>query len=167
MKNKNMDFKLIVFVLNNNSLIMNNKYIHYLSFLFFTSCVVNQTQQDLTFDGDFYTIDLDEEKVESIPLTSIFKDVRTIILETREDCLIGRIESLQVFDERIYILDSRKAKSLFVFDMEGKFIQKIGSYGNGPGEYNEPLDFLTSSMRHPEQSQLRESRVFEEKIIFV
>ena len=55
--------------------------------------------------------------------------------------MIGNINTIQVFDGYIYILDSSKAKSLFVFDLEGRFIRKIGSLGNGPGEYLGLNDF--------------------------
>ena len=39
------------------------------------------------------------------------------------------------------MLDSRSAKSLFVFDKERLFIKTIGSIGNGPGEYTSIDDF--------------------------
>ena len=120
-----------------------NIFLFFLFFLFFLliSCSKKQIQQDLPLDGDFYTIDLDAKKEISIPLSSFFKSVQTIILENRKECLIGNISEIQVFNEFIYILDSRKTKSLFVFDMEGRFIRKIGGLGNGPGEYIEPNDF--------------------------
>jgi len=113
----------------------------FLFFLFFPSCSLKKTQQKLPLDGKYYTIDLDIKKESSIPLSSLFKNVRTIILETNKDCLIGRVNGLQVFDGYIYIFDSSKAKSLFVFDLEGRFIRKIGSLGRGPGEYVEIHDF--------------------------
>lgn len=91
--------------------------------------------------GEYYTIDVDGKKEPSILLSSYFKGVRTIILESNKDCLIGFVNKIQVFDGYIYILDSSKTKSLFVFDMEGKFIRKIGSLGNAPGEYLELNDF--------------------------
>ena len=121
---------------------MSWKLFYFFVFIFLISCTSKQSQQKSLFlDGKCYVIDLDDKREESIPLSSIFNHVRTIILENGDDCLIGNINDLQVFDGNIYILDSRKAKSLFVFDMEGKFIQKIGGIGNGPGEYLEPNDF--------------------------
>ena len=88
-----------------------------------------------------YIIDLDVEKEISILYSSIFKNVKTIILETDNDCLLGLITELQVFDGCIYVLDAYIAKSLFVFDMEGRFLHKIGSLGQGPGEYLKVSDF--------------------------
>jgi hypothetical protein len=62
-------------------------------------------------------------------------------METKDECLIGRVNEVQVFDGYIYVLDALQAKSLFVFDMTGKFIRKIGRLGNGPGEYSSISDF--------------------------
>ena len=121
--------------------IRNNFFFKFFFTVFLISCSTKHNQSDLFLDGDYYTIDLDGEKESSIPLSSLFKNIRTILLETGDDCLIGRINDLQVFDGCIYILDTRMAKSLFVFDMEGKYIRKIGSFGSGPGEYVSINDF--------------------------
>jgi len=107
-------------------------------FLFF-SCSKRQT--GFLPVGADYTIDLDGDKESSMPYSSIFKKAQTIILESGENCMIGRITELQVFDDCIYILDGRFAKSMFVFDREGKFLRKIGSIGAGPGEYVKVQDF--------------------------
>jgi hypothetical protein len=112
-------------------------FIHYSLFLF--ACSSQQTE--LRLDGVCYTIDLDGKKEAPIPFSSIFKNVQTIILEAGKDCLIGSVDELQIFDGCIYILDKHIAKSLFVFDMEGRFIRKIGSLGRGPGEFIHVDDF--------------------------
>jgi hypothetical protein len=92
-------------------------------------------------EGDCITINLDGEKEAFIPISSVFKNVQPIILETGKDCLIGNLSELQVFDGHIYVFDKYFAKSLFVFDMEGRFIRKIGNVGKGPGEYIQANDF--------------------------
>ena len=120
---------------------MNKYFTVFFCYYILISCSTKQNQKDFPLEGNNYTIYLDGVKEESISLSSLFKNVQTIILETNDDCLIGRINRLQVFDGNIYILDSHIAKSLFVFDMEGKFIRKIGGFGQGPGEYIEVRDF--------------------------
>ena len=120
---------------------MNNRFLFFFFSIMLISCSSKNNQQELSLDGAYYTIDLDAEKEDPIPLSSLFKSVRTVILETGEDFLIGNISTIHVFDGHIYILDSRKAKGLYVFDMEGRFIRKIGGLGQGPGEYLEPADF--------------------------
>ena len=111
---------------------------HLLS-IFFFSC--SAQQKELSLSGNYYTINLDGKKEPFVPLSSLFKSVRPIILETKKDCLIGRITEFQVFNERIFILDARIAKSLFVFDIDGNFTHKIGRLGKGPGEYLQLMDF--------------------------
>ena len=88
-----------------------------------------------------YSIDLDGKHESSILLSSYFKAPKTIILETNNDCLIGHINKLQSFDGYIFILDKSIAKSLLIFDRNGRFIRKIGRLGQGPGEYVQLDDF--------------------------
>ena len=88
-----------------------------------------------------YTVDIDAQKDTSIPFSTFFKNPKIIPLETNRDCLIGHVTDLQVFDGCMYILDAIYANSLFVFNMDGQFIKKIGSLGSGPGEYITLSDF--------------------------
>ena len=73
--------------------------------------------------------------------SSLYKGIKTILLETNESCLIGAIDKMRVFDNYIFIMDCFIAKSLYVFDKEGRFIRKIGNNGQGPGEYVQLSDF--------------------------
>jgi hypothetical protein len=81
--------------------------------------------------------------MEGSPLNAsvIFKSVRTIILEDHDYAIIGEINEIQVFDNYIFVFDESKAKKLFVFDKNGKYIRQIGSLGQGPGEYVALNDF--------------------------
>lgn len=60
-------------------------------------------------------------------------DVYFLQLSSRE--LIGEINSIFFYDNKIYILDKYLAKKVFIFDMEGGLIKIIDSQGGGPGEY--------------------------------
>ncbi|MDR1339659.1 MAG: 6-bladed beta-propeller [Prevotellaceae bacterium] len=64
-----------------------------------------------------------------------------IPLETRGDNLIGGIKIAKIMDDRIFILDENYSKSIQVYTLQGKFISQIGSRGNGPGEYVNPMSF--------------------------
>ena len=88
-------------------------------------------------------IDLDQAKYpDTFFLDSrLYKSVKIIPLETNESCLIGYINKVQVIDNYVLIMDASIAKSLYVFDREGRFIRKIGSVGQGPGEYVSISDF--------------------------
>ena len=89
-------------------------------------------------------VDLDKAKIlpEKDFLTStFFKSIKIIPLETNESCLIGNITKIIVFEQYIFVLDNFIANSLYVFDKEGRFIRKIGSIGQGPGEFDRISDF--------------------------
>jgi hypothetical protein len=91
---------------------------------------------------DIYIVDIDNSPTEKkLKFSSLFKKVTPIVLETSDDVLIGTVSSFQVHDGHIYVLDAYYAECLFVFDMEGRFIRRIGRTGSGPGEYTGVLDF--------------------------
>lgn len=74
--------------------------------------------------------------------------IKSIIkLETNENVLIGEVGKIECFDNKIYILDNRLSKSLFVFSDEGKFISKT-KIGHGPGEVVWPWAFSIDKQNH-------------------
>lgn len=79
--------------------------------------------------------------------SKFFNKCKIIPLETKESCLIGQIDQIHLANDELYILDSRSAKSLFVFTKNGKFIRKIGKSGRGPGEYISPGTFKINDKR--------------------
>jgi hypothetical protein len=99
-------------------------------------------KKEIIKNDDIYTVDFDNTpKEEKIFMSSLFKKVKPIPLETTDESLIGYINEAQVFDGKIFVLDTNYAKGLFVFDMEGKFIRQIGRVGQGPEEYVDLSDF--------------------------
>ena len=54
--------------------------------------------------------------------------------------VIGSINKLEFDDDKIFILDSRVALSIFIFDLSGNFLTKVGQLGKGPGEFQKPTD---------------------------
>lgn len=68
-------------------------------------------------------------------------DFRFIPLETNQNCLIGDVNHVEVFDNRIFVHDLYFSKSIFVFDMNGHFITQIGSIGEGPECFIRPYGF--------------------------
>jgi hypothetical protein len=56
--------------------------------------------------------------------------------------LIGEISSLRIVDNDIYIIQQTgSTKTLLRFDKNGRFLNRIGSYGRGPKEILDPRDF--------------------------
>ncbi|GHU61209.1 hypothetical protein FACS1894123_00230 [Bacteroidia bacterium] len=69
------------------------------------------------------------------PIDHFFKKIDYIKLETTDNNLIGEISQIVFTDNRIIVVDNEKAKSVFVFDMNGNYQFQVGRMGNGPGEY--------------------------------
>lgn len=90
-----------------------------------------------------FFIDLDAgTTIPSLSASSlILSDFRLIPLETRKDVLIGHLDKVVLYEDKIFVLDKSIAKQVFCFDAEGRFLYKFGARGRGPGEYDEPRDF--------------------------
>lgn len=96
----------------------------------------------LTQNKDIFIADLDSvECKKKIALSSIFKKVHYIPLETNEHSLIGRINQLWLQGDTIFILDLSVSKTVQIFAADGKYLGMVGGKGTGPGEYLKPTDF--------------------------
>lgn len=77
---------------------------------------------------------------DQISVFEIFSEVEVVKLETSESNLISQIGKVEYYDSHYYILD-QFSQQIFCFDEQGRFVFKIDSKGNGPGEYNHVADF--------------------------
>lgn len=87
-----------------------------------------------TVDSTFRTFHLSESDDKDF-LKKEVSEIELIPLETREDCVIGRISDMKIFHDKIVVVDGYKAQRIYLFDMNGKYIRSIGNKGEGPGEY--------------------------------
>lgn len=79
-------------------------------------------------------------RCDSLIFSDFFKAPKVVLLETKPECVVQNIRSLEIYKEDIYILDDR-ANKLYVFDGNGKFKRTISSPGRGHGEYMKLADF--------------------------
>ena len=93
------------------------------------------------------TINIGSEKGKAIGFTDVFSAVHYIPLETTNTCLIGGVYQFSEFDDHFFILD-QKTKQVFVFNSSGKFLNKIGRQGKGPGEFLYPKQFIINETKH-------------------
>jgi len=77
---------------------------------------------------------VDTEQGESLPLSEITDTINAIELELTDESLINpdRIKRIFLCDNNVIVSDR---DNILVFGTDGKFIRKIGSKGQGPGEY--------------------------------
>ena len=95
-------------------------------------------------------VEVDVEQEDSV--SDLFdKEYIAIPLETNDNFLIAQIDKIQMTDSCIYIADAITQGTLFIFDREGYFLNKIQHRGTGKGEYVDFVDF----------------DVFQSKIIFI
>jgi hypothetical protein len=114
-----------------------------------TSCIISNQKYDADSNismaernPQLISVDIDMvKKSKKFKSSEVFKQVKTIILETNKDAMIGQVNSMQVYGNQIFILNSYKSIGIYVFNKDGRFIRKIGNAGQGPGEYVQPSDF--------------------------
>lgn len=103
---------------------------------FFSQCTSNTSDKK-----DEIKLEFDQNK--NIP-SSVISQIDYIPLETKYGNSLGKIDKIIIEGNRIYILDARTSRSLYVFEISGKFLFKIQKAGRGPGEYTELNDFTLS-----------------------
>ena len=108
-------------------------------FICFNSCSSNNKEDE------FLTIPVDVSQNSSLSLSDIAENVRAIELEETDQSLIGNWEvgkyRFVISDDYIlFFSDGISSDQLLLFDNNGKFLHKIGSLGQGPGEYDNIMD---------------------------
>jgi len=109
-------------------------------------CSCNQQiQKKFPNHKDYHVlhVSLDETKTS---LFDIFEKVELIPLETCNEALIKVIRKILYYNNVYYVFDE-KLGSLFLFDQNGKFINKIHRIGQGPGEYQLIYDFFVDTLQ--------------------
>ncbi|MDR3252993.1 MAG: 6-bladed beta-propeller [Tannerella sp.] len=96
-------------------------------------CLFAGCADKTTNDGTLQEIFFDEEA----ELRNDAPSYEFIPLETGEENLLGDIAFTIVVNNKIIVVDRY---SIQVYDMHGKFISRVGSRGQGPGEYLIPQD---------------------------
>ena len=97
--------------------------------------------EETLFDESVTRIKIEDIDLNSIlKYSDIFENIRFIRLDTNDSSLIGHIDKIVATEDKYIILDESLAKSVFVFNQDGKFLNHIGSSGGGPQEYVEPKD---------------------------
>jgi hypothetical protein len=107
--------------------IQNIKLILISGLFLFTSCHT-ELGEDVIF------IDL-ENNNSFIKFNEVVDSIKTIILENScNESFIGSIDQIVKADSLLFILDKRQ-NSLFIFAIDGTFINRINENGRGPGEF--------------------------------
>lgn len=103
-----------------------------LSFPFWWSCSSSHEEQPSLRQYELMEI------VDRVSSDEIFSMVNVLIPETSDKSMLNSIRRIAANDSAYFILDIKG--NILAFDREGKFVRKIGGFGNGPGEYTSPRD---------------------------
>lgn len=103
-------------------------FIYLLTFLAITSC----RERDVS--GEVISFNMDENPI-SLFQTGAVEDYEVVKLETKSDAIIGNIKKVIFGDNKIFVLGDSPSQAVFIYDMEGHFINKISRRGNGENEY--------------------------------
>ena len=95
-----------------------------------------QHKGDSTKNSTIETIPVFSNYTAELPFSAFVDTIELIPLETTEDNLIGEITRVIFNDGKYYIRSTNGMQNpkLFVFNENGKYIQKISKQGVGPGE---------------------------------
>ncbi|WP_175499656.1 6-bladed beta-propeller [Algoriphagus aquimarinus] len=114
------------------------------------SCSSSEKESSGQSNDGLEIIKVDLSEAREGKLSEFFEpEIEYIWLEDdSEDGLIGRdIPQIFFHEDRIYVLETYGCKCIQIFDRSGKYLNKIRSYGEGPGEY---LDFDDAIIRNDE-----------------
>ena len=83
----------------------------------------------------------DVSTVPSLLLSEVAEKLEIVPLEMTDESVLSDITEMQVTDHNIWI-DHGREFYIYRFSRSGKFLNKIGSIGQGPGEYTNYSTFL-------------------------
>ncbi len=85
-------------------------------------------------------------KVKTLSLSDVAAQMEIVPLEVTDSSLIAEIENIQIGEQDIWLKCSRE-QSILRFSRQGKFLNKVGRFGQGPGEYSLFYDFMIDEDR--------------------
>lgn len=118
---------------------MMNRFILVLVLFALISCrkekIAKYTKYDLLEINAFKSIK------NSFELNKIVKGINFITLQNTPNSIFSEINKILIKNGKIYILDLTGPNYLYVFNINGIFLNRIGKIGKGPGEYLMLCDF--------------------------
>ena len=105
-------------------------------------CSSNKKQEPISKSGvPVINLSEDVSTVPSLLLSEAAEKLEIVPLEMTDESVLSDITEMQVTDHNIWI-DHGREFYIYRFSRTGKFLNKIGSIGQGPGEYTTYSTFL-------------------------
>ena len=122
---------------------------------------------DITPSRAFFEIPVDIDQNYSLPLSEIAEEITAIELEFTDESPINpdNIQRILISENHIItvetVLTSGSTPKILVFSKDGKFLNRIGSVGQGPGEYT----WILNAALDEKNKRLFITTLFSNKII--
>jgi len=115
-------------------------------FIFFIGFCCSNKKNDFFNKEDYdiilpINVELDDDLVS---FYDIFDSISIIQLETSKESLINSIDKILFNKDTIFVMD-KKQGCIFLFNSNGKYINKLSQQGNGPEEYFDLTDFTLNN----------------------
>lgn len=107
--------------------------------LHFSSCI-NKATSDINENINEHQIEISSDLNFFDDSKSFICDTSFVILHENEKTLFSDIMKMIAVDDRFYILDRFRARTVVAFDRHGNPICRYGAVGQGAGEYSFPSD---------------------------
>lgn len=109
-----------------------------LAVLFLTSCAETKTNNvepsnTLNMVSDFMKLRSYGYKCPSF--SDIITEIEFVPLEPQKECMLTSIEKIKIDGDKIFIFNEGANLGVFVFDISGKYLNKIGDMGSSKQEY--------------------------------
>lgn len=116
--------------------------------IIFYSCHSSSQEHLKTASSTLPTIDLSDEvtKKESLLLSDAVAKIDVVSLEVTDQSILGDINQAVVTTHNIWVSHSKEA-FVYRFSREGKFLNKVGKVGQGPGEYSQLSQFFVDEIQ--------------------
>lgn len=116
--------------------------IHFLILLISISigCVPASKNEKETINNPKEIITIKTDDAVELNLSEIFDTITFIPLINNKTGAVS-VDKIIFVKDKIYILDKKFAKGVFIYSKNGEFIKRVGNIGRGPGEYDGVSDF--------------------------
>ena len=108
----------------------------------FFGCGTDRKSEYAKIDG--FTIDAKKINLDNdsrLPLSDFVEKVDIIPLEFNANCMLSEIRKIVIHNNNLFLIERSFRGSVYRFDIQGNFLNKISSNGNGPQEVIELRDF--------------------------
>jgi hypothetical protein len=88
--------------------------------------------------------DINHDTNNTVSLSTFVDKIDIIPLEFGDSCILGGIRKVVVCGDNIFVIESSRPSTVYRFDMQGNFLNRIGSRGQGPEDVVELRDFAVN-----------------------